>query len=65
MENLVGTSFQKEVWQEIKKIPKGETRTYKDIAIAINNKPKSMISLSICLILEIIFYSSITSYTNA
>ena len=40
MENLVGTSFQKEVWQEIKKIPKGETRTYKDIAIAIN-KPNS------------------------
>tara|TARA_B100001123_G_scaffold386378_1_gene460756 strand:+ start:424 stop:705 length:282 start_codon:yes stop_codon:yes gene_type:complete len=40
MENLVGTSFQKEVWQEIQKIPKGETRTYKDIAIAIN-KPNS------------------------
>ena len=40
MENIVGTSFQKEVWQEIKKIPKGETRTYKDIAIAIN-KPNS------------------------
>ena len=40
MENLVGTSFQIEVWQEIKKIPKGETRTYKDIAIAIN-KPNS------------------------
>ena len=40
MENLVGTSFQKEVWQEIKKIPKGETRTYIDIAIAIN-KPNS------------------------
>ena len=40
MENIVGTSFQKEVWQEIKKIPKGETRTYKDIAIAIK-KPNS------------------------
>jgi len=40
METLVGTSFQREVWQEIKKIPKGETRTYKDIAIAIN-KPNS------------------------
>ena len=40
MKNLVGTFFQKEVWQEIKKIPKGETRTYKDIAIAIN-KPNS------------------------
>ena len=40
VENIVGTSFQKEVWQEIKKIPKGETRTYKDIAIAIK-KPNS------------------------
>ena len=32
--------FQKKVWQELSKIPKGETRTYKEIAIAIGH-PKS------------------------
>ena len=30
-----GTFFQKKVWLELSKIPKGETRTYKEIAIAI------------------------------
>ena len=30
-----GTLFQKKVWLELSKIPKGETRTYKEIAIAI------------------------------
>ena len=40
MKKLLGTTFQKQVWNEIKKIPKGETRTYKDIAIAIK-KPFS------------------------
>ena len=34
------TSFQINVWNQIKKIPKGETRSYKDIAIAIGN-PKA------------------------
>ena len=29
------TVFQKKVWLELSKIPKGETRTYKEIAIAI------------------------------
>ena len=32
--------FQKIVWKEIEKIPYGETRSYKDIAIQIG-KPKS------------------------
>lgn len=32
-----GTDFQKKVWQELLKIPYGETRSYKDIAININN----------------------------
>ena len=32
MEKLVGTNFQIKVWDELKKIPEGETRTYKDIA---------------------------------
>ena len=35
-----GTLFQKKVWLELSKIPKGETRTYKEIAIAIG-RPKS------------------------
>ena len=37
---LKGTEFQIKVWNEIKKIPKGSVRTYKEIAIAINH-PKS------------------------
>ena len=42
MKNLLlkGTEFQIKVWEEISKIPYGETRTYKDLAIAIGN-PKS------------------------
>ena len=35
-----GTLFQKKVWLELSKIAKGETRTYKEIAIAIGH-PKS------------------------
>ena len=35
-----GTLFQKKVWLELSKIPKGETSTYKEIAIAIGH-PKS------------------------
>ena len=34
------SDFQIKVWQEIEKIPYGETRTYKDIAIAIG-KPNA------------------------
>ena len=33
-----GTSFQVSVWNVLEMIPYGETRTYKDIAIAINNE---------------------------
>ena len=40
MKDLVGTEFQKRVWNEIKKIPEGETRSYKDIAVALR-KPNS------------------------
>ena len=35
-----GTKFQIMVWNELKKIPEGEVRTYKEIALAIG-KPKS------------------------
>lgn len=34
--DLRGTDFQKKVWNELLKIPYGETRTYKDIANFIN-----------------------------
>lgn len=32
---FLGSPFQKRVWEELKKIPSGETRSYSDIAIAI------------------------------
>ena len=37
---LTGTDFQILVWKEIKKIPKGKVRTYKEIAVAIS-RPKA------------------------
>ena len=37
---LKGTEFQVKVWKEISRIPYGETRTYKELAIAIG-KPDS------------------------
>lgn len=36
-----GTDFQKQVWEALFTIPYGETKTYKDIAVAINN-PKAV-----------------------
>lgn len=38
---MTGTDFQKNVWRELCNIPYGETRTYKQIAIAIGN-PKAV-----------------------
>lgn len=38
---LKGTDFQKKVWDELLKIPYGETRTYKQIAITIGNEKAS------------------------
>ena len=37
---LIGTDFQILVWKEIKKIPNGEVRTYKELAILIS-RPRS------------------------
>ena len=34
---LIGTPFQIKVWKEIIKIPKGKTKTYKEIAINIGH----------------------------
>lgn len=35
--NPIGTQFQTSVWNELSKIPYGEIKSYKDIAIAIGN----------------------------
>ena len=40
MKNVKGTDFQKMVWLEITKIPKGKTITYKELALKIG-KPKA------------------------
>jgi methylated-DNA-[protein]-cysteine S-methyltransferase len=37
---LIGTDFQKSVWEELKKIPYGETISYSELAKKIN-KPKA------------------------
>ena len=39
--DVQGTAFQESVWQELRKIPEGETRSYADIAAAIG-KPKAV-----------------------
>ena len=38
--NLKGTKFQLKVWEEIKKIPRGSVKTYKEIAYILG-KPSS------------------------
>ena len=38
--DIKGTDFQKLVWNEIKKIPKGKTITYKQLAVKVG-KPKA------------------------
>lgn len=39
--DLIGTDFQKEVWQELVKVPYGQTTSYQALAIAIN-RPKAI-----------------------
>lgn len=34
--HIIGTPFQKRVWQELQKIPYGETRSYQEIALALD-----------------------------
>ncbi|MCL2221937.1 MAG: methylated-DNA--[protein]-cysteine S-methyltransferase [Oscillospiraceae bacterium] len=36
--NPCGTEFQKKVWNALLNVPFGETKTYKDIAVAIGNE---------------------------
>ena len=40
MKKIKGTDFQKKVWLEISKIPKGKIITYKELAIKLG-KPKA------------------------
>ena len=37
----IGTKFQRKVWNYLKSIPRGKTKTYKQVAIAIN-RPNSI-----------------------
>jgi AraC family transcriptional regulator of adaptative response/methylated-DNA-[protein]-cysteine methyltransferase len=39
--DVAGTAFQEKVWQELRKIPAGETRSYAEIAAAIG-QPKAV-----------------------
>lgn len=37
-----GTLFQRRVWQQIAAIPRGETRSYGEVARALNNAPRAV-----------------------
>ena len=39
---LEGTPFQKKVWQELKKIPSGQTRTYGELARKLKSSPRAV-----------------------
>ncbi|PLV58366.1 methylated-DNA--[protein]-cysteine S-methyltransferase [Thermotoga sp. KOL6] len=39
---IKGTPFQKRVWAEVRKIPYGQTRTYKEIAAKLNTSPRAV-----------------------
>ena len=45
---MAGTPFQNRVWKEIKKIPSGQTRTYKEIAVSIGNPGSSRAVANAC-----------------
>ena len=45
---LEGTEFQIKVWKEISKIPYGETRTYKELALAIGRPNSSRAVANAC-----------------
>ena len=46
--DLVGTDFQIKVWKEIKKIPKGKVKTYKELAKAIAKPTASSAVANAC-----------------
>ena len=66
MKKLNGTKFQISFWNEIKKIPKGQTKTYKDIALALKKPKSSRAVANACgknpLLIEIPCHRVIRSY---
>ena len=48
LEFMVGTAFQKKVWNELKKIPYGETRSYKEVALAIGHPQSARAVANAC-----------------
>ncbi len=45
---MQGTSFQRKVWNELIKIPYGETRSYKEIAVAIGHSRSARAIANAC-----------------
>ena len=45
---MVGTSFQKKVWKELKKIPYCESRSYKEVALAIGHPQSARAVANAC-----------------
>ena len=45
---LEGTDFQVSVWKELLKIPRGRTKTYKEIAVAIGRPNSSRAVANAC-----------------
>ena len=45
---MKGTDFERSVWHQLQKIPSGETRSYKEIAIAIGNPNSSRAVANAC-----------------
>tara|TARA_Y200000002_G_scaffold324468_1_gene286105 strand:- start:5 stop:283 length:279 start_codon:yes stop_codon:yes gene_type:complete len=45
---MIGTIFQNKVWKELKKIPYGETRSYKEVAIAIGHPQSARAVANAC-----------------
>ena len=45
---MQATIFQRKVWQQLTKIPKGQTRTYKEIAMAIGRPNASRAVANAC-----------------
>ena len=45
---LKGTDFQVKVWRSLKRIKKGEVKTYKEVAIAINRRKAARAVANAC-----------------
>ena len=45
---MKGTDFERSVWHQLQKIPRGETKSYKEIAIAIGNPNSSRAVANAC-----------------